>query len=82
MIQDEHSMADRHTQFRQSGQLPYQPRIRRNRQTGEPLPQSQQPRAADYPFNSGGDDGGNPPGMLALEDRLDKFAEGALDVFR
>ena len=56
------------------GDLPYQPRIRRNRAPPS-LAQQQDPSQQPYQYQQRS--GENPPGMLALEDKLEKYAEGA-----
>jgi hypothetical protein len=51
------------------GELPYQPRVRRSRYSGGV---AQDP----YQYQSQQRGGENPPGMLALEDKLGQYAEG------
>ncbi len=50
--------------------LPYEPRVRRNPRQGGVAQQD----AYQYQYQQRG--GENPPGMLALEDKLEKYAEG------
>ena len=63
-----------------TGQLPYQPRVRRIRPPGV------QDQAEPYQYQSRTGqtaqdrDGQNPPGMLAMEDRIERFAEGTSRV--
>lgn len=59
------------------GELPYQPRVRRSRPS-QPQGFSQPEvdnRFAEYESRK---DGENPPGMLYMEERLEKLAEGGL----
>lgn len=59
------------------GELPYQPRVRRARPSqsqGASQPEVDG-RFAEYESTR---DGENPPGMLYVEERLEKFAEGGL----
>lgn len=59
------------------GELPYQPRVRRSRPS-QPQGFSQPEvdnRFAEYESRN---DGENPPGMLYMEERLEKLAEGGL----
>ena len=61
------------------GELPYQPRIRKNRAPPPPPPpgSAQQQDPFQYQNQYQERAGENPPGMLALEDRLEKYAEGS-----
>ncbi|ORY24454.1 hypothetical protein BCR39DRAFT_546669 [Naematelia encephala] len=64
---------------RGGGELPYQPRVRRSR------PQAHQGGEGD-PFSYGsserqGESGGNPPGMIALEEKLGQYAEVGKQTF-
>ncbi|WVQ86081.1 hypothetical protein IAT38_008249 [Cryptococcus sp. DSM 104549] len=69
-----------------SGQLPYQPRVRRAR---PPAPQqAHQPDEFYQPQGYGQgqgygqrQEGENPPGMLAMEDRIERFAEAGKQTF-
>ena len=62
------------------GQLPYQPRVRGNRprpQQGDDQFSSDYQGYRDQGFgNQQGQNGQNPPGMLAVENKLNEFAEG------
>lgn len=65
------------------GQLPYQPRVRGSRprpQHGDDqFSQNDQGWRGDQGYgNQQGQNGQNPPGMLAVENKLNEFAEGKL----
>lgn len=56
-------------------QLPYQPRVRRNRPQQGDDQFGRNDRERSYSQESQGQSQ-NPPGMLAVEDKLNQFAEG------
>ncbi|KAK8861767.1 hypothetical protein IAR55_002590 [Kwoniella newhampshirensis] len=81
-MQDEQEYQRHQTQTPpQSGQLPYQPRVRRAR---PPPPQPGQPDTFYQP--SQGErgqqqQGENPPGMLLMEEKIERFAEVGKQTF-
>jgi hypothetical protein len=70
--QDQYAPPPRHGAG--NGELPYQPRARRARPQGQG--QADAYAGEGYYDGSGNRDGGNPAGMLAMEDKLNQFAEG------
>ena len=70
-MQDEQEMRQRHHQQ----QLPYQPRVRRTRPT-QPQGQDVYSGSSDGQRGQWGPDTGYGPGLVAVEDKLNQFAEG------
>lgn len=66
---------DAHDQRARGGDLPYQPRVRRNNRQGYT---AQTGNTGPQDSYSSGNQGQNPPGMLAFDERVNQFAEGEL----
>lgn len=69
---------DAHDQRARGGDLPYQPRVRRNNRQGYT---AQTGNTGPQDSYSSGNQGQNPPGMLAFDERVNQFAEAGKNTF-